>query len=150
MELKDVKKLIVLMNENGLTRLEVEEEGRRILLEKGGANCAPAPVFSGFAGAFPPAAAGPGVAPAIAAAAEDTKTFNSPMVGTFYRAATPDGAPFVKAGDSVGPDSVLCLIEAMKVFNEVKAEMSGTIVEVLAENQEAVEYNQPLFLIRPA
>jgi acetyl-CoA carboxylase biotin carboxyl carrier protein len=71
------------------------------------------------------------------------------MVGTLFRSPTPEGEPFVRKGDQVEPNTVLCLIEAMKVFNEIKAELSGTIVEILAENQEAVEYNQPLFLFKP-
>lgn len=154
MDLKEIKKLISLMNENGLSRLEVEEEGRRYLIEKGGGGApavtmmpqayAPLPAMSPLAPAAPPAS------PARAAAAEDTMTFNSPMVGTFYRASSPDAEVFVKQGDRVTPETVLCLIEAMKVFNEIKAETSGTIVEILAEDKEAVEYNQPLFLIRPS
>jgi acetyl-CoA carboxylase biotin carboxyl carrier protein len=80
---------------------------------------------------------------------EGAITFNSPIVGTFYRSASPGSDPFVKPGDRIDPETVLCLIEAMKVFNEIKAEMNGTVVEVLVENQEAVEFNQPLFLIKP-
>jgi acetyl-CoA carboxylase biotin carboxyl carrier protein len=158
MDLKEIKKLINLMNENGLTRLEVEEEGKRYLLEKGASQPAvmQSPAFmsggfpSAFHGAHPPMgnpASGAGLA---ATAAEDTVTFNSPMVGTFYRAVSPDADALVNPGDRVEAETVLCLIEAMKVFNEIKAEMTGTVVEVLAENGEAVEYNQPLFLIRPS
>ena len=76
-------------------------------------------------------------------------TIKAPMMGIFYRAASPSSPPFVKEGDVIKPGQILCMIEAMKVFNEIKAEMSGTIVEVLVENQEAVEFNQPLFLIKP-
>lgn len=173
MDVREIKKLISLMNENGLARLEVEEEGKRYLLEKAGASgpvgqplvvSAPAGLAApgaylaepgGIPAAAPAAAAAaaaaPGAAPAEAQAQppEDTVTFNSPMVGTFYRTASPDTPPFVEIGDKVQADTVVCLIEAMKVFNEIKAEMSGTIVEALAENGEAVEYNQPLYLIKP-
>jgi len=147
MDLDEIRKLIDLMNENGLNRLEVEEEGRRYLLERGAGSALAQPQGMVLAQApqgqvEQPAAAG-------AEEVEDTVTFNSPMVGTFYRASSPDAEPFVKPGDRITPDQVLCIIEAMKVFNEIRAEMSGTIVEVLAENSEAVEYNQPLFLIRP-
>ncbi len=157
MDLKEIKKLITLMNENGLCRLEIEEEGRRCLLEK-----PHGPSMVGYAPPMAPMPMAPAFAPAPAAApaprsaapaaheAEDTVTFNSPMVGTFYRSPSPDAAAFVKPGDRVTPETTLCLIEAMKVFNEIKAEMSGVIVEVVADDKEAVEYNQPLFLIRPA
>ena len=152
MDIRELKKLIALMNNNGLTRLELEEEGKRWLLEKA---MAPAPVQ--VPAPMPPPFAVPAPAPAPAAppAAESSKpegtvTFNAPMVGTFFRAPTPESEAFVKVGDKVEPSTVLCLIEAMKVFNEIKAEMSGTVVEVLAENQEAVEYNQPLYLIKPS
>lgn len=155
MDLREIKKLVLLMNENGLCRLEVEEEGKRYLLEKPtqaspALGYAPAPLA--FAPPIAPGApaAAPAPGPAAKRAGDDVKTFNSPMVGTFYSSPSPDNPPFAKAGDRVNPETVLCMIEAMKVFNEIKAEMNGTIVEVLAENQEAVEYNQPLFLIRPA
>ncbi len=154
MDLKELRKLVSLMNENNLVELEIAEDGRKCVLKK----AAPPQVAAMPAYAFaPPQAAVPSAAPASAATprattptrpAEDTVTFNSPIVGTFYKSASPDADAFVKAGDKVGPDTVLCLIEAMKVFNEIKAEMSGTIIDVLVENQEAVEFNQPLFLIK--
>ncbi|MEE2711200.1 MAG: acetyl-CoA carboxylase biotin carboxyl carrier protein [Planctomycetota bacterium] len=158
MDVREIKKLISLMNENGLARLEVEEEGKRYLIEKAGAS---GPVGQPLVVSAPAALAAPGAhlaepaASAAPAAAtepqqpEDTVTFNSPMVGTFYRTASPEVGSFVEIGDKVQEETVVCLIEAMKVFNEIKAEMSGTIVEVLAENGEAVEYNQPLYLIKP-
>lgn len=158
MDVREIKKLISLMNENGLARLEVEEEGKRYLIEKAGAS---GPVGQPLVVSAPAALAAPGAhlaEPAASAAPpaatepqqpEDTVTFNSPMVGTFYRTASPEAGSFVEIGDKVQEETVVCLIEAMKVFNEIKAEMSGTIVEVLAENGEAVEYNQPLYLIKP-
>jgi len=152
MEIKELKKLISLMNENGLVELEVSSEGHKVVLKKAGPvvaaapmTYAPAPYSVGAAAAAP--AAVPAAAPK--AQGDDTVTFNSPMVGTFYRASSPKDAPLVKVGDKLTPDTVICLIEAMKVFNEIKAEMSGTVVEVLVENQEAVEFGQPLFLIKP-
>lgn len=147
MDKKELKELIQLMDKHGLVRLEIEEAGKRCMLEK-----AQAPLMAAVPALAPQAqviSAAPQAAPAASPRAEGTVTFNSPMVGSFYRAATPDGDPFVKAGDRVDPETTLCLIEAMKVFNEIKAETRGIIVEVLAENQEAVEYNQPLFLIKP-
>lgn len=152
MDFRAIKKLVLLMNENDLTRLEVEEEGRRYLLEKGGAardSMAPAGLPA-EAGRSPEAVARtPGDNDGAPASVEDTVTFNSPMVGTFYRATAPDAEPFVEPGDHITPETTICIIEAMKVFNEIRAEMAGTIVEVLADNAEGVEYNQPLFLIRP-
>ena len=159
MDLRELKKLIALMNENGLVEIEISEEGRRCVLKKSpppGSNSHDFhPAFAlpahGINHAPPTALPAPpskaaGAAPAMM---EGAITFNSPIVGTFYRSATPGAEPFVKPGDRIDPDTVLCLIEAMKVFNEIKAEMHGTVVEVLVENQEAVEFNQPLFLIKP-
>ena len=102
-----------------------------------------------------PAAEAPAkaAAPAEAAAKEDTSNlieFKSPIIGTFYRAASPDKPPFVKVGDVVSKGQILCVIEAMKLFNEIESEFSGKIVKILAENAQPVEYDQPLFLIEPA
>jgi acetyl-CoA carboxylase biotin carboxyl carrier protein len=157
MDIKELKKLISLMNENGLVEIELSEEGRRCVLKK-----APPVIVAGHAaGSYEPhgsnGALPPGVAPALPPTAktpapslmDGAVTFNSPIVGTFYRSASPGAEPFVKVGDKITAETVVCLIEAMKVFNEIKAEMSGTIVEVLVENQEAVEFNQPLYLIKP-
>ena len=154
MDLKELKKLISLMNENELVELEISEKGRRFVLKKASSshviqNHMGQPVASNGTGPLPlipPAPAGKGSAPSLM---DGAVTFNSPIVGTFYRSASPGTDPFVKAGDKLTAETVLCLIEAMKVFNEIKAEMSGTVVEVLVENQEAVEFNQPLFLIKP-
>ena len=102
----------------------------------------PAPVVAVPAGTAP--------APAPSGPPPGTKEFKSPMVGTFYRAASPDAEPFTAVGRSVKPESVICIIEAMKVMNEIKAECSGTVVEILVENGAAVEFGQPLFLIKTA
>jgi acetyl-CoA carboxylase biotin carboxyl carrier protein len=153
MDLKELKKLISLMNENGLVELDISEEGRRCILKKS----PPIVVAPPSHVMLPPSASngsGPSVAPSKGGPAgpsmiDGAITFNSPIVGTFYRSASPGADAFVKAGDKITAETVICLIEAMKVFNEIKAEMSGTVVEVLLENQEAVEFNQPLFLIKP-
>ena len=84
------------------------------------------------------------------AAAEDGEVIASPIVGTFYRAPSPDSPPFVNVGDTVGPETVVCIVEAMKVFNEIKAECAGTIEKVMVRNGESVEYGQPMFRVRPA
>ncbi|MEX2387040.1 MAG: acetyl-CoA carboxylase biotin carboxyl carrier protein, partial [Phycisphaeraceae bacterium] len=106
------------------------------------------------AGAAPPAPA-PGPAPAggepapAAPPASDGVAIKSPMVGTYYSSASPDAKPYLQVGDKVEPDTVVCLIEAMKVFNEIKAETSGTVTRILVENGQAVEFDQPLFEIKP-
>jgi acetyl-CoA carboxylase biotin carboxyl carrier protein len=91
-----------------------------------------------------------GAASSAASAEPEGATINSPMVGTFYSAASPDAKPFIAAGDRVTADTVVCIIEAMKVFNEIKAEASGVVERVLVENGQAVEFGQPLFVIKPA
>jgi acetyl-CoA carboxylase biotin carboxyl carrier protein len=101
----------------------------------------------------PVAAPAPAPAAAPAAAADDTAglvAIKSPMVGTFYTAANPESPAFAKVGQQISDDSVVCIIEAMKVFNEIKAEASGTVVKILVNNGQVVEYGQPLFLIKPA
>ena len=142
MDLKDIKAIIDLMQKNGLTAFEMEKGGFRIALAKESAlapavSYAPAPV----AAAPAPAAA----APAEAAPAASGKEIASPMVGTFYTSPSPESPPFVKVGQKVTPDTVVCIIEAMKVMNEIKAEVSGTIIEVAAENGQPVQFGQALF-----
>ena len=98
----------------------------------------------------PPVVAASGAAPSEADDTAGLVAVSSPMVGTFYSAATPDADPFVKSGDSIGEDTVVCLVEAMKIFNEIKAECSGTIQKVLVSNGDAVEFGQDLFLVKPS
>ncbi|MFN0205254.1 MAG: acetyl-CoA carboxylase biotin carboxyl carrier protein [Planctomycetota bacterium] len=159
-DLATLKKLVLLMTENDLVELELEPAGKVKIRRRedtkretsvawlpqqlGNAAAPPAavpPVISGAAAPAPPPAPAP-------EASEDLFEFKSPIVGTFYRQPSPDKEAFVEKGKLVRPDSVLCIIEAMKVMNEIRAEVSGEIVEVLAKNSEAVEYGQPLFLIR--
>ena len=143
MDLKDIKAIVDLMEKNGLTSFEMEKGGFRIALSKGAVaapavSYAPAPVAAPAA----PAASAPAEAAAPAAAG---KEIPSPMVGTFYTAPSPESPPFVKVGQKVTPDTVVCIIEAMKVMNEIKAEVSGTITEVAAENGQPVQFGQALF-----
>lgn len=157
MDHRELKRLVQLMNENGLVELEIEQEGSRISLRKAGAYAsapvylpgaaAPPPPSMGAAAATPlPEAAGgaPGPAPA------GTRDILSPMVGTFYRRPSPDASPFVQVGDRLGKDTVVCIVEAMKLNNEIKAEFEGELLEVLAEDGEPVEFDQPLFRVKVA
>jgi acetyl-CoA carboxylase biotin carboxyl carrier protein len=139
---------VALMNEHDLSEIDLRQGNQRVRLRRG----ADQPVFAAtpaYAPA-PPASAGPSApatAPAAPVAAPAGKTINSPMVGTFYLSSSPDAAPFVKIGDQVGPDTTICIIEAMKVFNEIPAETSGKITAVLVDNGAPIEFGQPLFRI---
>jgi acetyl-CoA carboxylase biotin carboxyl carrier protein len=140
-------KLLELMEARHLEEIEVEQGETRIRLRKGGAPPVVVPIA-----AAPVAAANPQAVPA-ASDAEKTAEANlvkitSPMVGTFYRAASPDAEPFINEGDHVTPDQVICIIEAMKVMNEIKAEREGDVVSILIENGESVEFGQPMVTIR--
>jgi acetyl-CoA carboxylase biotin carboxyl carrier protein len=148
LDLRDVKRLVHLMDLHGLAELELEDDGRKVRLKKGYAG-APAPVLAPVAAAPVPALPGaPSPAPAAAPEAPRGTEIRSPMVGTFYRAASPEAAPFVEVGDPIRKGMVVCIIEAMKVMNEIKAETDGELLAVLAQNGEAVEFDQPLFLVR--
>ena len=157
MELRLIQRLVRMMQKGEITELELDDqkEGVRIHLKRGGEPAVPPPtpvVHVTQGGAAPvamPAAAAPAAgSPAEAPAAANGTPYPSPMVGTFYASPSPDSDPFVKAGDRFEEGTVLCIIEAMKVMNEIKAESSGEILEVLAENGEPVEYGQPLFLTK--
>jgi len=158
-DIKTLKLLIRLMKENEISELDIRDKDQQVTLKRGGSMPAGPvhpmglPAMHGPP-AVAPAPAAPSSAPAggAPAAAVDEETglkITSPMVGTFYSAASPDADPFVRVGSRVSPDSVVCVIEAMKVFNEIKAECSGTVVKVLVNNGQAVEFGQPLFLIKP-
>ena len=153
MDLNQLKELVKLMVDNDLSEVEVRsDEQTTLYLRRGpekGALAAPAPMM------YAPQAAASAQAPAPSAAAPAPAhapgliAIESPMVGTFYSAPNPDTPPFAKPGSQVTPDSVVCLIEAMKVFNEIKSEVSGTIERVLVKSGDAVEFGQKLFLVRP-
>ena len=150
LDVRRLRRLVELMNENDLNEIDLRDGDVRIRLRKRQDQ-----VVTSYAMA-PQAPAAP-AAPAIAApkggeaAASDAHlvTIKSPMVGTFYSAANADSAPFVKVGDHLGPDTTVCIIEAMKVFNEIPAEASGQVVAILVKNADPVEFGQPLFKIDP-
>jgi acetyl-CoA carboxylase biotin carboxyl carrier protein len=152
-DVRKVRKFIELMNEHDLSEIDLRQNDQRIRLRRG-------PEFVNMAGTTPmmpsaPASAGNPASPAApsakAAAAEDAHllAIRSPMVGTFYAAASPDSPPFVKVGDQVGPETTVCVLEAMKVFNEIPAECSGKIAAVLVTNGQAIEFGQALFRVEP-
>ena len=143
------------MKKSSLTEFEIEEEGLKLRIcrsdENQGTGAAAIPAYAAPVPAYtpPPAeAAAPAAADTPAAEEEGVVIIKSPMVGTFYQASSPESPPFVNVGDSVNKDTTVCIIEAMKVMNEIPAEVSGTIKEVLVENGEAVEYGQPLFKVK--
>ncbi len=143
-DLKDIKAIIDLMKENDLSTFEMEKDGFRLKMQKGLGD-QPIVVSAAPAVGNGPAAAAP---PAPAAEGSNLKDITSPMVGTFYRASSPEAAAFVDVGTKVNEDTVVCIIEAMKVMNEIKAETSGVITEVVAENSKPVQFGQVLFKVR--
>jgi acetyl-CoA carboxylase biotin carboxyl carrier protein len=146
-DLEEIQKFIKLMEDNNLVEFELEKEGFRIALKKGGQAMVIAPTSPFPAGAAQSTlAAGPGAHPPTAE--EDTQLIVSPMVGTFYAAPSPDSPPYATIGQRVEPTDIVCIIEAMKVMNEIPADVSGTITEVLVSNAEPVEYGQALFRIK--
>jgi acetyl-CoA carboxylase biotin carboxyl carrier protein len=140
-DLKDIKALIDLMKKNDLSVFEMEKDGFRIKLQKGLSDQLVVTSTTAPAVANGPAAPTP-------AESVSTKDIVSPMVGTFYRAASPDALPFVDIGTKVNEETVVCIIEAMKVMNEIKAETSGVISEVVAESSKPVQFGQVLFRVR--
>ncbi len=152
MELKDIKELIALMRKNDLSAFKLEQEGFKISLKRG---MEPVITATPVAYAPPVAAALPDAAPAAAPAAqpaatskENLREISSPMVGTFYSASSPEAGPYVTVGQEVKEDTVVCIVEAMKVMNEIRAECRGVVAEVVAENGKPVQFGQALFRIR--
>jgi len=151
LDIRKLKELVRLMVANDLSEIDLRDSDEQVTLRRQGPHQPPQIVTTTAATAAVANAAAP------TTAAPDTETseqglhrIESPMVGTFYLAANPDAAPFVSVGATVGPETNVCVIEAMKIFNEIKAECSGTIEKVLVSNAEAVEFGQALFLVRPA
>ncbi|MDO8525183.1 MAG: acetyl-CoA carboxylase biotin carboxyl carrier protein [Candidatus Omnitrophota bacterium] len=150
MYIKEIKDMINLMNENALTELEVEKDGVRIRLKKG-----PGGIYEkAVECSAPPHAAQhqqeKGAAAHEKAPAKNLAEIKAPMVGTFYRSPSTEAAPYVNVGDPIEPGQVICIIEAMKLMNEIKSDVKGKIVEIQADNAEPVEFAQTLFIIEPA
>lgn len=157
MNLNEIQDLIKFVSKSGVTEVEIEQKDFKITIKAEKAK-ADAPIYV-QAAAPAPVAAAPVAAPVaqspaapVAAANDDAKyiTVKSPMIGTFYRSAGPDKEPFVSVGQSINKGETVCIIEAMKLFNEIEAEISGKIIKVLVDDASPVEYDQPLFLVDPA
>ena len=157
MEFKDIKSIVDLMKKNSISDFELEKEDFKIKLHRTDGNKTDNVQIQNY---LPPGTLQPSPIPVSEQPATETpKTestvtkdpeIKSPMIGTFYRAPSPESDDYVQVGDHVNADSVVCIVEAMKVMNEIKAEISGVITEIVAENASAVEYGQPLFRVRPA
>lgn len=158
MDFKDIKKIVELMDQHGLSQFKLEQDETKLELKKGGdidvsaiqrlMASAPAPAPQTFAAAgSAPAAAAPAADDSLPAGVEE---ITSPMVGTFYVAGEPGADPFVKAGDKVDADTTVCIVEAMKVMNEINADIKGEIVEVLVDNGTPVQFGEPLFRVKTA
>ncbi|MBM4006718.1 MAG: acetyl-CoA carboxylase biotin carboxyl carrier protein [Planctomycetes bacterium] len=155
MDIRKLKELVRLMSTNDLVELDLRDKDEQVTIRRPSLQAAPQIVHHAPVMAAPMAAA-PAAAPAPAAAALAAKDsdaglvrIESPMVGTFYASPSPDKPPFIKAGATVGPETVVCLVEAMKIFNEIKAGCSGTIERILVKSGDPAEFGQPLFLVKP-
>ena len=157
MEYKQIQELIKTINKSNISELSIEEKDFKITIKQEQTTVEPQyimtapaamPVAAPAMAAATPAAATPSPAPAAASA--NQITVKSPMIGTFYRSAGPDKAPFVNVGDEIKAGQVVCIIEAMKLFNEIESEVSGRIVKVLVDDASPVEYDQALFIVEPA
>jgi acetyl-CoA carboxylase biotin carboxyl carrier protein len=152
MTLKEIRALLELLREFGLAEIEVERSGERVRLRREPSPGAPAPAGPAVA-ATPGAAATVHTSPAPDPIREDRRqhlvTVEAPMVGTFYRAPSPEAEAYVREGDAIKEGQVLCIIEAMKLMNEIESKVAGRVIRILAENGQPVEYGQPLFLIEP-
>jgi acetyl-CoA carboxylase biotin carboxyl carrier protein len=143
---REIRRLADLLREYGLSEVEVEREGVRVRLRRDLAAPSAAPGVPASASVAP---ALPMVAAAPAADEAHLLTIEAPMVGTFYQAPSPDASPFIRDGDRVKKGQVVCIIEAMKLMNEIESKVAGRVVKVLVENAQPVEYGQPLFLLEP-
>ena len=151
-DIKTLRQLVKLMVQNELTELDLQDENERISLKRGGGQAPPpppAPAAPAPQAATAPKESGGGSADSEASGDEGLVPITSPMVGTFYASPNPDAAPFVQPGDRVSEETVVCIIEAMKVFNEIKAETPGTVERVCVESGQTVEFGEPLFMLRP-
>lgn len=146
-DVRRVRRLVELMKEHDLNEIDIRQDDARIQLRRGMGGTAPIVTTVAPAPAAPAAAAP--VAPAAEAApVEEGNVIISPIVGTFYSAPDPESPPYIKVGDHVGPETMVCIIEAMKVFNEIPAELAGEVIAVLVQNGDPVEFGQPLFKVK--
>lgn len=157
MDIKQIHELIKIINKSNIGEITIEDQDGKVTIKQKEekvvqvAAAAPAPqVYNVAAPAQTAAPASTPSAPAPAPKADNLVTIKSPMIGTFYRKPSPDKPSFVEVGSDVAPGKVVCVIEAMKLFNEIESEVKGTIVKVLVEDASPVEYDQPLFLVEPA
>jgi len=154
-ELKDIKAIIDLMKKNSITEFELEEKDSRLRLKRGSNGLPPAAPADDSLAMMPLPAPPPlmpmssGLPAAPSAANTGEIDIKSPMIGTFYRSPSPEAAAYVELGVEVSPDTIVCIIEAMKVMNEIKAEVKGVVTQLLVENGKPVEFGQPLFKVRP-
>jgi acetyl-CoA carboxylase biotin carboxyl carrier protein len=153
-DLKDIKAIIDLMKKNSVTEFELEKQDFKIRLKRGsnggGAAASYEDAPAVMMGQPPPAIPVAVAAPQAPVPVSNELDIKSPMIGTFYRAPSPEAAPYVEVGVEVNADTVVCIIEAMKVMNEIKAEAKGVITQVMVENAKPVEFGQPLFKVRPS
>ncbi len=161
MDIKQIQELIKFVSRSGVNEVAIEQQDFKITIKTNQTPtvvhatvpvAAPVPTAAALAAAPQAVPATPESKPAAPAAAEDTSkyiTIKSPMIGTFYRSSSPEKPSFVNVGDEVSAGKVICIIEAMKLFNEIESEVSGKIVKVLVDNASPVEYDQPLFLVEP-
>lgn len=163
MDFKQIQELIKMINKSNIGEVSIEEKGFKLTIKQkeepavhqviaGPMQAAPVAVMAATPAALPqpqPSMAAEKPAKAAEAPAGNTVTIKSPMIGTFYRSSAPDKPSFANIGDEITPGKVVCIIEAMKLFNEIESEVSGKIVKVLVEDASPVEYDQPLFLVEP-
>ena len=150
MDIRKVKKLIELLEESGISELEISEGEESVRISRHprmGVQAAPMTMAAPMAQAAPPAAAGPATSAGEHVPRKDDQTVTSPMVGTFYSAASPGSKPFVEIGSEVKVGQVLCIIEAMKMMNQIESDKAGRVTSLIAKNGDPVEFGQPLFVI---
>lgn len=162
MDLNYIKKLVKLLGESGVDEIEIEEEGTKVRVSKHHQNSFPVPAYIPQYIQLPQVVPQPNLdprvdpvpsvemAPVAKAEAKSYHEVRSPIVGTFYRAPAPNADPYVQVGSVIEQGTVLCIIEAMKLMNEIESDVAGKVVQVLVENAQPVEYNQPLFLVEPS
>ena len=152
MNLKEIKDIIALMNENDLAEIELERDGLKLKLRKNSAHdlaLGHQPIQYSVQSLPSPQTSREPVAPGSDASKKDLSIIKSPMVGTFYRSPSPDAAPFIDVGQTVEVGQVVCIVEAMKLMNEIKSEVRGKVVEAAVDNAEPVEFGQPLYYVEP-